>query len=394
MKLKLALLAAAGTMAFLPAANAQEGWYGSLGAGYTFSNDKSDFEDRDGTMFVTDYDLDEGINIYGAIGKYLAYDMRGELEFATRSQNVDELKGDGLGFGGFLSDGNLGTVHATTLMGNLYKDFNVGTGFTPYLGVGAGVARFRSEIDNSTDFTSANFPVPAGSPWAVGVNDNDYAIAGQAMAGLVFDLAENIDVDVRYRYLQTGDIEYQGFINENPNLVDLKTIYKANELTAGFRWNFGAAPAPAPAPAPTPAPIQYKDCWDGSKVMMSQECPPEITEEPVAAPDLDLTVYFDYDKSNLTNAAQSLIAAKAAEALEYSVTGVAVSGNTDSSGSAAYNNALSARRAAVVRDALIGNGIDGSIISVQALGESNPAKPTADGVREPLNRRTEVDFSF
>ena len=59
-----------------------------------------------------------------------------------------------------------------------------------------------------------------------------------------------------------------------------------------------------------------------------------------------------------------------------------------------YNQRLSQRRANVVRDALVANGIDSSVISIEALGESNPAKPTADGIREPLNRRTEVEFEF
>ena len=36
----------------------------------------------------------------------------------------------------------------------------------------------------------------------------------------------------------------------------------------------------------------------------------------------------------------------------------------------------------------------GGVIEVAAFGESNPAKPTPDGVREPLNRRTEVRITF
>jgi outer membrane protein OmpA-like peptidoglycan-associated protein len=35
-------------------------------------------------------------------------------------------------------------------------------------------------------------------------------------------------------------------------------------------------------------------------------------------------------------------------------------------------------------------GIQRSNISVQAFGESRPLVPTADGVREPQNRRVEI----
>ena len=397
MKLKFALLAAAGTLALAPASMAQDGWYAGLGAGYTFADDENDFESPDAlpAAFATDYDLDEALNIYGSFGRYLSNGYRIELELASRSQDVDELPGDGLGFAGFASSGDLGDVTVTTGMFNVYKDFALGNFVQPYVGLGLGVAHFNVDLNNVSVSTPA---VLSTDLHRVVVGDKDWALAGQAMAGLVFDLAENLDVDVRYRYLQTDELRYAGFINSPTTsnvLASLDGEYGASELTAGFRWSFGTpAAAPAPIAAAVPTPVEYKDCWDGSRVTVMTECPAQITEDVVAPTDLSLTVYFDYDKSNLTGAAQSLIQAKTAEALEYDVSSVVVAGNTDSSGSASYNNALSARRASVVRDALTANGINGSLITTQALGESNPAKATGDGVREPLNRRTEVDFNF
>ncbi len=395
MKLKFALLAAAGSIALGSAASAGEGWYGALGAGYTLSNDEVDLKSADafpsgpnGPGFDTDYDLDEALNIYGAIGKYFKQGFRGELEFATRTQNVDELKGDGLGFAGFASDGDIGEFSMTTYMINVYKDLDFGGSdrVDPYVGAGIGLARMRSEVNNLgiAGLQPANAPT---DPYRGVIGDQDTSVAYQAMAGLVFDVAENIDFDVRYRYLLTGDMKYGGFVNDRP--ASFNGQYSANELTAGFRWNWGAS-----APAPAPAPVSYKDCWDGSRVVMTSECPPEIVEAVDAPKDLALTVYFDYDKSNLTDAAQRLIRDKSAEALEYDISSVSVEGNTDTSGSAAYNNALSSRRASVVQDALVANGVPGDLISSSALGENNPAKPTSDGVREPLNRRTEVEFKF
>ena len=69
---------------------------------------------------------------------------------------------------------------------------------------------------------------------------------------------------------------------------------------------------------------------------------------------------------------------------------VTIAGHADRSGPAAYNVRLSARRAQTVRDALVARGISADMISTEAFGETAPAKPTADGVREPLNRRSEV----
>ncbi|MEO0880909.1 MAG: OmpA family protein, partial [Pseudomonadota bacterium] len=105
-------------------------------------------------------------------------------------------------------------------------------------------------------------------------------------------------------------------------------------------------------------------------------------------------VYFDYDKSSLTPEAANLVREASARALSNEIETVVVAGNTDTSGSSAYNQALSERRARVVRDALIANGVPADRIETRAFGESNLAKPTPDGTREPLNRRTEVTISF
>jgi outer membrane protein OmpA-like peptidoglycan-associated protein len=48
----------------------------------------------------------------------------------------------------------------------------------------------------------------------------------------------------------------------------------------------------------------------------------------------------------------------------------------------------------VVRDALVARGIPAGSITTQARGETDLARATADGVREPLNRRTAITISF
>jgi len=71
-------------------------------------------------------------------------------------------------------------------------------------------------------------------------------------------------------------------------------------------------------------------------------------------------------------------------------TRIGVTGHADRSGSDAYNMALSLRRANAVKDQLVREGIPASAITVVGRGESQPLVQTADGVREPQNRRVEI----
>jgi outer membrane protein OmpA-like peptidoglycan-associated protein len=105
-------------------------------------------------------------------------------------------------------------------------------------------------------------------------------------------------------------------------------------------------------------------------------------------------VYFEWDRSNLNQAALETIDAAVARARQCNVGGVVVVGHTDTSGSTAYNQGLSERRASVVRDALVARGVVAAAIQTQARGETDLARATRDGVREPLNRRTAVTITF
>jgi OOP family OmpA-OmpF porin len=69
---------------------------------------------------------------------------------------------------------------------------------------------------------------------------------------------------------------------------------------------------------------------------------------------------------------------------------VLVLGHTDTAGPAPTNAMLGLRRAVLVRQILIDNGLNASLIDVDSHGESDLLVPTADGVSEPRNRRVEI----
>ena len=69
---------------------------------------------------------------------------------------------------------------------------------------------------------------------------------------------------------------------------------------------------------------------------------------------------------------------------------ITATGHTDRSGPESYNMALSLRRANAVKDALVRDGVPAPAITVIGKGETQPLVQTADGVREPQNRRVEI----
>jgi outer membrane autotransporter protein len=132
----------------------------------------------------------------------------------------------------------------------------------------------------------------------------------------------------------------------------------------------------------------------GVKVRLGGSTPvaaaPAAPPAPAMAPKKNFLVFFDFDRSNITADAARVIDEAASVAKAGNVARVQLTGHTDRSGSDQYNMALSLRRGEAVKQALIARGIPANSISIIGRGESQPLVPTADGVREPQNRRVEI----
>jgi outer membrane protein OmpA-like peptidoglycan-associated protein len=146
----------------------------------------------------------------------------------------------------------------------------------------------------------------------------------------------------------------------------------------------GPPPPPPPPPPPYVAPPAPP---------ATPPPPPPPRPAPVPAP-RQFEVYFDWDRSDLTAEARSVIT----QAANYAKAGrpirILVVGHADTSGSAAYNIGLSNRRARITADALVAQGVAGGVISLDGKGETQLARATADGVREPLNRRVDIRIEW
>ena len=120
------------------------------------------------------------------------------------------------------------------------------------------------------------------------------------------------------------------------------------------------------------------------------EPPPPAAAPPPPPPPPSFMVFFDWDRSNLSAQAMTTIQQAASAYKTRGGARITATGHTDTSGSETYNMALSLRRANAVKDALVKEGVPAAAITTVGRGEAGLLVKTADGVREPQNRRVEI----
>ncbi len=353
----------------LPATAQDEDYYY---AGFHFGLSDSLDEDLDGLSPSTlDIDVDKKLGAVG--GLYFGRNInkwRYEFEYALRSNNigiVDVTGADRLA----LSPGEAnasGSQQADSFMANAHYNFATFDDWKAYAGLGLGMSLLQLDGISADDVLIAD--------------SRNWEPSGQAMVHLTKSLG-GVELGLGFRHFRTLTGKF------GTEARGARYRFVNNEVFARLTWKFGeksrpaprreapvaqptpvAQPAPQPAPAPAPA--------------------PEPTPVPVPGP---FMVFFDFDKSAITDDAQSIIDRAARVYREYGVARITASGHADRSGADAYNQALAMRRAQAVRDALVAQGVPASRISIRSLGETSPLVATDDGVREWQNRRVEIVLS-
>ena len=137
---------------------------------------------------------------------------------------------------------------------------------------------------------------------------------------------------------------------------------------------------------------QFYDALDEMKVAMAPKPEPKAEPAPPPPPMVPETfiVYFAFDSTDLTSSSNMVLDNAMRAAKKMGAKDLAVTGHADRAGPEEYNLGLSLRRASAVLDALAARGANPAAISLAGRGEAEPLAPTADGVREPVNRRVEI----
>ena len=270
-----------------------------------------------------------------------------------------------------------GTTYSADLgslvgMANGYLDFNgfapqVFGPFQPYIDAGVGFA--SNDLQSSTGVV----PTIAGTLPFTQTGSTRTNFAWGVGAGLAYSFTPNWSLDVAYKYLDLGRLQSGTSVTiagaASPPATSIKSDnFTVHTVTVGFRYTFAPPPPPPPAPALAPPPP--------ARVAPQQQT---------------FIVFFEFDKSSLTADGRRVVDA-AAVAFKSGKSGVAIAGYTDLAGSQQYNLALSKRRADTVKAALVQDGVPAAAINESWHGKENPRVPTADGVREPQNRRVEINM--
>jgi len=103
-------------------------------------------------------------------------------------------------------------------------------------------------------------------------------------------------------------------------------------------------------------------------------------------------VFFDFNKSDLSSEAQQVVTEAVKTAKTNNLVKVVITGHTDTVGSHSYNQGLSERRSASVKDEMVKDGLDGSGITTLGKSFDDPLVATGPGVREPQNRRAVIQL--
>ena len=107
-------------------------------------------------------------------------------------------------------------------------------------------------------------------------------------------------------------------------------------------------------------------------------------------PPVAFLLYFEQGTDRLTPDSAGKLSEVLETVRQRQLPQVEVSGHTDRSGSAAFNDQLALDRAELVAQEVLGLGVPERVVTVVSYGERAPVVPTADGVSEAQNRRVEI----
>lgn len=264
------------------------GWYlrGDIGVGAIDARDMG-YSDKPANLTYGGKDFNSqmfgGIGIGYQVNSWLRFDVTGEYRgksgFSLRDSysnppgDCSALYGRAAGYASCVNFGentNRGSVSSMVLLANAYLDLGTWYGLTPFVGAGVGIAQNKmsgvtdsgyasNRVTASTDAANVGFTATSAT-FGNAANGTKSSFAWALMAGVGYDVTQNVKLELGYRYLNLGKISSGNYSCIAPcgtYALEAKAL-DSHEFRFGMRWMFGG-PTYAAAAAPPPAyPIMKK----------------------------------------------------------------------------------------------------------------------------------------
>lgn len=322
------------------------GWYMGLGTGLSIPSDigmpnNSTLTFGSSTFHFTAVERESTGQGLGTFGYSWDNHLRLEGEIGYRDPGIR-----GVVVSGQTAPIDNADLSEFTLFGNVLYDLPLTEKVSMTLGGGLGASFTELQVGSAKQ------------------DSNGFAF--QAIAGLSYHWSDQADFAFDYRYVRTTGLDYFG------GNSDAGT----HNLMLSLRWFFdrrASAPAiKAAAILPPPPP------------------PPPEAASPAAVK--TYIVFFDSNKSYLTDAAEAVVAEAVKVAATKGIVKVQIAGHISTIGEANYTKSLTLARASTVKEAMIRFGLDGSTIAIEGHGANEPQISLGVGTHLSQSRHAVIDL--
>jgi OOP family OmpA-OmpF porin len=296
------------------------------------------------------------------------------LDFMRRDTGKIHFINDG-GLGTAQGIGNLsgqtvpasGTIQNIPVMANFYYDFETGTPFEIYLGMGIGASALT--LHNVSTSGAQLF------------NTSQLVFAYQPMLGANYAMTDQLTLGLQYRYFATANATLR---DASGHVFSVPTA--SHNILASLTYYFSPPQSP-PAAQALPVAQAGAQPSEAPAAMTMSGAHPATGVRPARK---EFLVFFDFDKATLNAAGRRIIDEAVAAYRRNKTNTIVVRGYTDAVGTVPYNLDLSRRRALAVYHYMTAKKVAAADMGIDWQGKSNLRVPTPR--REPQNRRVEIEM--
>ncbi len=206
----------------------------TYGDGYSTTASLGSWEGGAGLGDSTLIDLGVGYQF----NSWLRADVTGEYRSSAsyNSKVFYQYTGGGsncpVGAGVPCGDNYTALLRSGLFLANGYLDLGTWYGITPYVGAGVGVLSY-----GFSGLTDISMSQPNG--WGVAPSNSGANFAYALMAGVGYNIAPNLKLDIGYRYMNAGSLSTGAIICSDTSQCHFETQHfklASNDLRVGLRW--------------------------------------------------------------------------------------------------------------------------------------------------------------